>query len=46
MNAWSSSTRRCARILSRVWIGSCRIRACDSASVRTIACTNGCGSSR
>ena len=46
MKAWSSSTWRCARIFSRVWIGSWRIRACDSASVRTIACTKGCGVSR
>ena len=46
MKAWSSSTRRCARIFSRVWIGSCRARAWASARVRTIASTNGCGVSR
>ena len=30
MNAWSSSSWRCARIRSRVWTGSWRIRVCDS----------------
>jgi hypothetical protein len=46
MNASSSSRWRSARTFSRVWMGSWLARAWDSASVRSMASTNGCWLSR